>query len=207
MKRLEIIDQPKATKWLFSNQYAAFIWLVVRVWLGYEWIKAGWGKLFGAESKAFWNTGLGVKGFAEGAIASHSAPHGAVAYGWWVAFLRNFVVPNYSWIAKLVALGEFLIGIALIVGFMTGLTALLGLLLNFTYVYSGTVSTNPTFIILGVLLVTAWRISGLYGADYFVLPWLRNLLHKNGDVDKAIGKLDEPIKVEAPRPKDLVSNS
>ncbi len=185
MQTLEIVNQPKATRWLFSSPAAGYIWLVVRLWLGYEWLHAGWSKLFGAESQAFWTTGLGLKGFATGAIASHSGAHAPVVYGWWVAFLRDFVLPNYSWIAKVVALGEALIGIALILGFMTGLTALLGLILNLTYLYSGTVSTNPTFVVLGVLLIAAWRIAGLYGADYFVLPELRRLLHGHKDTTSA----------------------
>ncbi len=166
----EIFEEPPLSKWLFARKHAAWIWLVVRLWLGYEWMKAGYSKLWGGEKQAFWNTGLGVKAYTTNAIAQHGVPHGPVVYGWWVQFLRDFVLPNYSWIAKLVGIGEFLIGIALIVGFATGIAAVFGLALNFTYVLSGTVSTNPVFIIAGIFIVLAWRNAGYLGLDRYLLP-------------------------------------
>jgi len=116
--------------------------------------------------------GAGLKGFAEAAIASSKIPNGPVIYGWWVEFLRDVVVPGHDWIAKLVALSEFCVGAALILGLFTGITAFVGLCLNFTYVFSGSVSSNPVFIILGVALVLAWRNAGLIGADAYLLPKL-----------------------------------
>ena len=34
-------------KWLFGSSTAGWIWLVARLWLGWEWLQAGWSKLFG----------------------------------------------------------------------------------------------------------------------------------------------------------------
>lgn len=166
------ITEPRSAHWIFASRTAGWIWLVVRLWLGYEWLIAGAAKLFGVESTAFWKTGLGVKGYALGAIAASKGPHAQVSYGWWVAVLRDFVVPNYALIAKADALAEFAIGIALILGLFAGVAALVGLSLNFTYILSGTVSTNPVFIVLGVLLVLAWRNAGWYGIDGILLPRL-----------------------------------
>lgn len=166
----EIFEEPPLSKWLFARKDAAWIWLAVRFWLGFEWMKAGYAKLWGAEKKAFWDGGQGVKQYAAHAIAQHGVPHGPVVYGWWVQFLRDFVLPNYSWIAKLISIGELLIGIALILGFATGIAAVFGLALNFTYVFSGSVSTNPVFIIAGIFLVLAWRNAGYFGLDRYFLP-------------------------------------
>src|SRR5437763_1910420 len=43
----------------------ALLWLIARVWVGYQFLDAGWQKLFGAEQAAFVGThaGVGVKGF------------------------------------------------------------------------------------------------------------------------------------------------
>lgn len=74
--------------------------------------------------------------------------------------MHNFVIPNPSWIAKLVSLGEVLIGIGLIVGLFTGAAAFAALLLNATYMFSGSAGVNPAYAILGVFLVLAWRNAG-----------------------------------------------
>jgi thiosulfate dehydrogenase (quinone) large subunit len=116
--------------------------------------------------------GKALKGFAAGAIAASKEPeHPQVAYGWWVSFL-NWVSDNAVWMGKLVAVGEVIIGIALILGLFTGIFAFLGVVLNFSFVFSGSAGVNPAFIIVGLLLVLAWRNAGWYGVDRFLLPKL-----------------------------------
>jgi thiosulfate dehydrogenase (quinone) large subunit len=41
------IEEPRFSKWLFGSSAAAWIWLVARLWLGWEWLQAGWSKVFG----------------------------------------------------------------------------------------------------------------------------------------------------------------
>jgi thiosulfate dehydrogenase [quinone] large subunit len=72
----------------------------------------------------------------------------------------------------MVAFGEVLVGISLIVGFLTGLVAFLGGLMNVAFMLAGTLSTNPIMFILATWIVLAWRIAGYYGLDYWVLPLL-----------------------------------
>ena len=43
------IEEPTFSKWLFGSSAAAWIWLVVRLWLGWEWLHAGWHKVFGGD--------------------------------------------------------------------------------------------------------------------------------------------------------------
>ncbi|MNR32760.1 hypothetical protein D3C85_1503750 [compost metagenome] len=50
--------------------------------------------------------------------------------------------------------------------------------MNFMFVYAGTVSTNPWMIMLGVFIVVAGANAGKFGADYFVLPYLRKVFGK-----------------------------
>jgi len=160
----------KLADWLFRSNYASVIWLVVRVWLGYQWLNAGYQKIWGSEKMMFWNGGgVGVYGFAKSGVAANGTPMGAVGFGWWAGFLHNFVMPNASWIAKAISLGELAIGIGLILGLFTGVAALGAVALNFTYMMTGTAGVNPLFALAGVGLVLAWRNAGLLGLDSLVL--------------------------------------
>ena len=172
MKRIHLAttETLRSFRWLFHSNSASWMWLVVRLWLGYKWFEAGWSKMFGAEHKAFWDGGAGVLGYAKGATANSLGAHASVVYGWWVSFLTNFVGPNHAFVAKVVTLGELAIGIGLILGLLTGAAALFGVGLNMMYLLSGTVGVNPIYALLGVLIVVAWQTAGNLGLDHFVLP-------------------------------------
>ena len=156
--------------WFFRSAAASLIWLVVRVVLGYWWINAGYQKIWGSEKSTFWfGGGAGVKGFAAAGVAGSTTGKGGASYGWWAGFLHNFVIPNASWIAKFIALGELAIGIALILGLFTGFVALCGLVLNLVYMFTGSAGVNPAYAILEVPLILGWRNAGYIGLDRFAL--------------------------------------
>jgi thiosulfate dehydrogenase (quinone) large subunit len=114
----------------------------------------------------------GPAGLCSRAIEASKEPdHPQVAYGWWVSFL-GWVSDNAVWMGKLVAVGEVVIGICLLLGLFTGVFAFLGVVLNFSFVFSGSAGVNPAFIIVGLLLVLAWRNAGWIGLDRFLLPRL-----------------------------------
>lgn len=166
----------RLTDWLYRSATASVIWLAVRLWLGYSWMNAGYQKIWGSEKAAFWfGGGAGVKGFASAGVAGSTTGKGGASYGWWAGFLHNFVIPNASWIAKLVALGELIIGVALILGLFTGLAALAGLVLNLTYMFSGSAGVNPMYAMASVGLILGWRNAGWLGLDRFALSgaWRR----------------------------------
>ena len=81
----------------------------------------------------------------------------------------------YVWFAKLISVGELLIGIALITGLFVGITAFLAGFMNWNFIMAGSASVNGVFFGLAVLLVLAWRIAGYIGLDYFLLPRLAEL--------------------------------
>ena len=174
----------RLTDWLFRSRAASVIWLAVRLVLGYWWLNAGYQKIWGSEKAAFWfGRGAGVKGFASSGVLGSASGKSGASYGWWAAFLHNFVVPNASWIAKLIALGELAIGIALILGLFTGLVALCGLTLNLVYMFTGSAGINPAYAILEVALVLAWRNAGYLGLDRYALDgaWWRGHLSRFTD--------------------------
>jgi thiosulfate dehydrogenase (quinone) large subunit len=173
----------KAADWLYRSKAASAVWLVARLWLGYEWLNAGYQKLFGSENAAFWNGGgVAVKGFATAGVAGSATGKGGASYGWWAAFLHNFVVPNASWIAKLITVSEIAIGALLILGLFTGAAAFAGITLNLVYMFTGSAGVNPAFALVAILLILAWRNAGYFGADRVALPMVRNLFHHRDHV-------------------------
>jgi len=168
--------------WFFRSSAASLVWLVVRLWLGYQWMNAGYQKIWGSEKSFFWfGGGAGVKGFAAAGVAGSATGKGGASYGWWAGFLHNFVIPNASWIAKFIALGELAIGIALVLGLFTGLVALCGLTLNLVYMFTGSAGVNPAYAILEVPLILAWRNAGYLGLDRFALSgaWRQRRVSKS----------------------------
>jgi thiosulfate dehydrogenase [quinone] large subunit len=169
----------RASTWLFRSHAASAIWLVVRLWLGYQWINAGYQKIWGSERAAFWfGGGAAVKGFASAGVAGSTGGSGGASYGWWAAFLHNFVEPNASWIAKFIALGEIVIGVMLVLGLLTGIVAFCGLLLNVIYMFTGSAGVNPAYAVLEVMLVLSWRNAGWLGLDRWVMDgawWQRHV--------------------------------
>lgn len=163
------IEEPPPARWLFAGTRGApVIWLVARLWLGYEWLVAGLDKI---GNPAWMSSGAALQGFADNAITSGAAgDHPQVAYGWYVNFLEWIRDSAYAWMAPLVSVGEVAIGIALILGAFTGLAAFLGVVMNFSFVFAGSAGVNPAFLVVGLLLVLAWRNAGWYGLDRFLLP-------------------------------------
>jgi thiosulfate dehydrogenase (quinone) large subunit len=178
------------------------IWLIARLWLGYSWLNAGYQKLWGSEKAVFWNGGgAGVKGFATAGVAGSKAGKGGASYGWFAAFLHGFVIPNASWIAKVVTISELLIGAALILGLFTGLAAIAGLVLNVIYIFSGSAGVNPAYAIVAVFLILAWRNAGWLGLDRLVLPMIGNRFRPGPrTVTPVTSPPTAPTPVPAPAP-------
>lgn len=105
---------------------------------------------------------------------------------WYKEFLERTVLPNSSVFATLQTWGEAAVGIGLILGFLTGLTALVGLFLSLNY---GLASQWMSFGQQGfhVMLVTSMivffftRAGRTWGLDGLILRgggprWLRLLM-------------------------------
>ncbi|MDP4020649.1 MAG: DoxX family membrane protein [Candidatus Adlerbacteria bacterium] len=168
------IEESPFSHFLLANTKMAGLWLVVRLYLGWEWLQAGWGKLHN-DAWVGENTGAALTGFVNNALAKTSGPHPDVQ--WWYAwFLEQVVLPNTETMSYVVATGEFLVGAALIVGFLVGVSAFFGMFMNFNFMLAGSVSINPIWFAIGIGLVLAWRIAGYYGLDYWVLPRLHRFL-------------------------------
>ncbi len=160
-------------RFLRKNVYAAAVLTIFRVYLGWQFLHAGWEKLTGAEK-------FDASGFLKGAAAKATGAHPAVQ-GWWAGFLNHFAIPNAGFFSFMVQWGEILVGAAMILGLLTTFAALMGATMNFAFLFSGSTSTNVQMIFLAIFVLVAGANAGKFGLDYYVLPYLRGLANKTAD--------------------------
>lgn len=152
------------------------LWTIVRIYLGYQWISAGWEKITNPQ----WVGGqvpAGISGFLNGAVAKAGGAHPAVQ-GWYADFLKNFAVPNAGLFSYLVAFGEFAVGLGLILGTLTTIALIAGAFMNLNYLLAGTTSTNPNDFAIAMILLFAGAYAYTIGLDYFILPAWRKRFGK-----------------------------
>jgi thiosulfate dehydrogenase [quinone] large subunit len=160
---------------VFSNTATAPLWLLARLYLGYQWLIAGWHKVVGDDR---WIArdgpdGLALKAMWERATAAPRDATPAISYDWYSDFLGYMLRHQaYTWFAWVIALGETAIGIALIIGVLTGFAALTGVFLTFNFQLAGTATVNPLLFIVALLLVFGWKVAGWIGVDRWLLPAL-----------------------------------
>jgi thiosulfate dehydrogenase [quinone] large subunit len=165
-----VVQDPPLAKFLFNDPRAAWLWLALRVWLGYQWITSALPKL----SNPKWvETGEALQGFWLNAVKIPETGRPPISFDWYRAFIQMMLdAQAYTWFAKLVVAGELLVGVALIVGAFTGIAAFFGGLMNWNFMMAGSASTNPLLFISAVVLILAWKVAGHVGADYFLLRWI-----------------------------------
>ena len=175
------VNEPNLARFLFADTRLSPLWLVLRIWLGWHWLEAGWGKL--TNPAGVWvgeKAGTAISGFLGGALNKTTGDHPDVT-GWYAWFIQNVALPNATLFSYMVTFGEILVGLALIFGLFTGIAAFFGGFLNAAFLLAGTVSANPWMFILATWLVLAWRTAGYLGLDFWVLPRLGVLFNRNGE--------------------------
>jgi thiosulfate dehydrogenase (quinone) large subunit len=160
-------------QFLRENKVSAILLTVIRVYLGYAWLTAGLHKITG---------GFDASGFLKGATANPvKGPDGSIVYSTYVSFLEHFALPNAHIFNVLVPWGEFLVGLGLILGCLTTAAMFFALVMNFSYLMAGTVSSNPLDILLGVFIIAAGFNAGRIGLDRWVIPFVRKMTLKDNN--------------------------
>ncbi|XID92710.1 DoxX family membrane protein [Paenibacillaceae bacterium WGS1546] len=167
-KNIIIPDNP-VSNFLFNNTRSGLLWLVIRLYLGYAWLDAGWHKVT-SDAWVGSNAGAALRGFVQGAIGK--AESGKDVSGWYASFLENAVLPHAKLFSYFVAFGELLVGLGLLLGLLTGIAAFFGAFMNASFLFAGTLSTNPLLFILATWIVLGWKVAGWYGLDRWALPFL-----------------------------------
>ncbi len=169
-----VVTDPPLARSLFGDWRWAWLWLIIRLYVGYEWISAGYDKIIspawvGAQA------GTALRGFLNNSISLTGGAH-PVVQGWYAAFLKAVMLPAVGFWSYVVAFGETLVGLALILGVFTGIAAFFGFFMNMNYLLAGSVSTNPVLLFLSIFIILAWKTAGWWGLDRWVLvdlgtPW------------------------------------
>ena len=165
-----------------DNLIARVVWAVARIWVGWQWLSAGWGKVTGPGADVWVGSkaGVAISGFLKGAMAKTGGAHPDVQswYGW---FVQNVAAPNPKVFSYVIAYGEVLVGIALILGVLTVPALIAAALMNLNYLLAGAVSTNPVLLTLEILLLFIGAPIYYFGVDRFLFPWWRSR-RRSGEV-------------------------
>lgn len=117
-----------------QNKVMSYLFTVLRLYLGYDCMIAGYEKL---------HKGFDTAGSLKNAITNPvKGPEGSMVFRWYVSFLKHYALPNVHIFNVIVPVGEFLVGLGLLLGCLTTAAMFLGLVMNFAYLFAGTVSSN-----------------------------------------------------------------
>ena len=166
------VEGPTFTRFLFNNPRAGLFWLPIRLFVGFAWLEAGWGKI----TNPAWvgaDAGTAILGFWQNAVAVTDEGASNITYEWYRSFIQFLIDNNLQApFSYAIAFGETAVGLGLLVGALTGIAAFFGALMNMSFLLAGSASTNPIMFTLAVGLMLAWKVAGYYGLDRYLLPLL-----------------------------------
>jgi thiosulfate dehydrogenase [quinone] large subunit len=170
------VEQSAFAHFFTRSTASSLLWLLVRLYLGYEWLMGGWAKVtnpawFGSDA------GAALNGFVQGALSKTGGAHPDVQM-WYASFLQGAVSSNVVVWSNVVAVGEVLVGLGLLVGLFTGAAAFFGFFMNLNFMLAGTVSLNPIWMLLAIGLMLAHRVAGHWGLDRYAMPYIRRMCHR-----------------------------
>lgn len=164
------VDDPIRWQLLMGNIFFAIFWLPVRFFVGREWFSAGAHKV---TDPAWTDGGAAVRGYWERAVTIPAEGRPPITYDWYRQFLQYMLDNNWNTLfGPLIAWGELLIGVGLLVGALAGIAAFFGTVMNVSFMLAGTASSNPVLFGISVFLVLAWKVAGFWGLDRWLLPVL-----------------------------------
>ncbi|MGX6445816.1 DoxX family membrane protein [Neobacillus sp. K501] len=146
----------------------AIVWTVLRIWLGFQWIEAGYSKI---------KSGFDAGGFIQGAIANASGDHPTVQ-GWYAGFLEGFTLPNIEFFNILIPWGEFLVGLGLILGLVTIPALIASAFMNFNFIMAGVglSGLDSKLFVVAMILLFIGKGRYYYGLDRFATPYIKKLI-------------------------------
>jgi thiosulfate dehydrogenase (quinone) large subunit len=185
------IEDPPLARALFNDPRWSWIWLIVRLYIGAEWLREGINKVT-SPAWAGSHAGSALTGWVTGALQKTQGAHPDVQ-GWYGGFLSHIVLPNAAFFSVLVSYGELFVGLGLVLGMFTGIAAFFGTTLNASYLLGGSVSVNPILFALGSLIVLAWKTAGWWGVDRWLLKRLGTPWQPHPESKPQLGAQGSPI--------------
>ncbi|MCC6147804.1 MAG: DoxX family protein [Anaerolineaceae bacterium] len=168
-KESTVITDPPIARKLFESTSWSWLWLIGRLYIGYTWLEAGFGKI---GNPAWVTTGEALKAFWTRAVDIPAAPSSPpIAFDWYRTFIQALLDGgHYTWFAKVVVAAEIWVGALLILGAFVGIAAAAGAFLNWNFMMAGSASVNPLMFVITIFLILAWKTAGWWGIDRWLLP-------------------------------------
>ena len=163
-----LVLEPGVVRLVLADTRVAPLWLLIRLYVGYAWLRAGWEKL-GEPTWIGAQAGSALGDLIRTALLT-TARDQAATPGWYANVLRDVVLPHAAAFSYAITFGEILAGLGVLLGLVTGVAAFWGSVINASFLLAGTASTDPVLFILAVGLMLAWRVAGYYGLDRWLLP-------------------------------------
>lgn len=161
--------------------------LAGRLFVGWEFLHAGWDKLTGAGWVGS-DAGQSVKGFLDFATSPAMTKGDFPAVPHWFADLTtNVFIPHAEVVSYLVVVGELAVGVGLLLGLFVRLSAFFGATMNLLFMLAGATGAgkNPEMLAIELLVLTGAAVA-VYAAsvDRYLLPRLtaavRESIHMPG---------------------------
>src|SRR5699024_2744984 len=120
-------------KKMLAHNVSENVLLFMRVYFGVGWFTSGLRQVMGG--------GFDASGILQNAVQNPVVgPDGNAVYPWYTFLVENVFLSMTPAINVMIPWGELLVGLALIVGGFTAYAAFFGLLMNFSFLFAGTVS-------------------------------------------------------------------
>ncbi|MCR4401299.1 MAG: FAD-dependent oxidoreductase [Firmicutes bacterium] len=147
-----------------ANVKVSLAWLVIlRVFLGYEWLVSGLGKI---------RDGFLVSG-DKLVSGSSLMPMGPGTPEWYRWLMDTFVFPHALFFQWVVTLTELALGLALIFGLFTSIAALGSIFMNVNFALAGA-GGNIWFVMVSIAMLGG--AGRAFGLDYYVMPILGEVI-------------------------------
>lgn len=162
-----------------SAQRGSLGYLALRLFVGWEFLYAGYEKLFVGPGWVGSGHGAALKGFLSGVAPKAAGDHASVP-GWFASLTQHVFVPNAELISYFIVFGEIAVGLGLIIGLFTRTAALFAALMNMAFLLAGSTGAgkNPEMLVAELVLIMGSVAVYALSVDYFIRGRMR--VHRDG---------------------------
>lgn len=156
---------------IIRSNRLSIVWTLLRIWIGWQWLEAGLHKF---SDPKWMESGVALKGYWAKALGLVPNSTPSIKYGWYQGFIQGLHDGgSHVWFAKMVVLGEIMVGAALILGTATVFSLLVGAFMNMNYMLAGSTSSNPVMYTAAIVLLIAGPTAYYYGIDRYLVSFYK----------------------------------
>ncbi len=130
----------------------------MRMFMGIAWITVGVEKVVSDD----WFSGEAIAQFLTSSVAS-----GAVKVPAYEYLIENIFLPHAHWLLWVVVIGQFLVGLGILLGTFTNAALLGGLLMNLNFILCGRINPSVFYMLIETVLFLA-NTGAILGFDKYL---------------------------------------